>query len=147
MNEVIIPFVSMHGSVAKMVHILSEELIKKDITVKPFNLTHADIGEIAMALVDAATVVIASSTVLAGAHPKVASVAYLLNALRPKTKFATIIGSYGWGGKMSDDLIGMLSNLKAEMIPPLIIKGYPKEEDFHSLERLADKIFQKHKNL
>ena len=146
-NEVVIPFVSMHGSVAEMVHVFSEELMKKNIIVKPFNLTYADIGEIAMAMVDAATIVIASPTVLTGMHPKVASAVYLVNALRPKSRYASIIGSYGWGGKMLEDITGMLGNLKVEIISPVIVKGYPKEEDFHSLEKLAGEIFEKHKNL
>jgi len=146
-NEVVIPFVSMHGSVAEMVHVFSEELMKKNIIVKPFNLTYADIGEIAMAMVDAATIVIASPTVLTGMHPKVASAAYLVNALRPKSRYASIIGSYGWGGKMLEDVSGMLGNLKVEIISPVIVKGYPKEEDFHSLEKLAGEIFERHKNL
>ena len=49
-----------------MVEYLVDSLIKRDITVKPFNLTKTDIGELAMALVDAATIVIASPTVLVG---------------------------------------------------------------------------------
>ena len=51
-----------------------------------------DLGELAMALVDAATVVIGSPTVLVGPHPLAVYAAYLTNALRPKTKFVSIIG-------------------------------------------------------
>ncbi len=69
-NEVIIPYISMHGSTRKMVDHLVDALIERGITVKPFNLTKTDIGEMAIALVDAATIVIASPTVLVGPHPK-----------------------------------------------------------------------------
>jgi len=144
-NEVIIPYVSMHGSTDKMVQFLVDALMKRDIIVKPFNLTKTDIGELAKALVDAATIVIASPTVLVGPHPAAVYAAYLANALRPKTKFASIIGSYGWGGKMVDTITGMLGNLKVELISPVIVKGYPKEHDFTLLEKLADEIFNKHK--
>ncbi len=146
-NEVIIPYVSMHGSVEEMVYILTEELIKNGITVKPFNLTKTDIGELAMALVDAATVIIASPTVLTGAHPQVVSAVYLANALRPKLRYASVIGSYGWGGKMLENITAMIYNLKVEILSPVIIKGYPKEEDYNSLIRLAGEIKEKHKNL
>jgi flavorubredoxin len=146
-NEVIIPYVSMHGSVEEMVYILSEELIKKGITVKLFNLSRTDIGELAIALVDAATIVIASPTVLAGAHPQVVSAVYLANALRPKLRYASVIGSYGWGGKMLENISAMIGNLKVEVISPVIVKGYPKEEDYRSLIKLAGKIAEKHKNL
>ena len=69
-----------------------------------------------------------------------------MNALRPKLRFASVIGSYGWGGRMLDQIKGMLTNLKVEIIEPVIVKGYPKEEVFKSLDRLADEIFQKHKD-
>ena len=144
-NEVLIPYVSMHGSTDKMVQFLVDALIKRGITVIPFNLTKTDIGQLAKALVDAATIVIACPTVLVGPHPAAVYATYLANALRPKTKFASIIGSYGWGGKMIDTITGMLGNLKVELISPVIVKGYPKENDFTLLEKLADDIFNKHK--
>ena len=146
-NEVIIPYISMHGSVEEMVYILAEELMRKGITVKPFNLSRTDIGALAIALVDAATIVIASPTVLTGAHPKAVSAVYLANALRPKLRYASVIGSYGWGGKMLEDISAMIGNLKVEILSPVIIKGYPKEEDYNSLIKLAGEIAEKHKNL
>ena len=146
-NEVIIPYVSMHGSVEEMVYILSEELMRKGITVKLFNLSRTDIGALAIALVDAATIVIASPTVLTGAHPQVVSAVYLANALRPKLRYASVIGSYGWGGKMLENISAMIGNLKVEILSPVIVKGYPKEEDYNSLIRLAGEIAEKHKNL
>ena len=146
-NEVIIPYVSMHGSTEKMVDYFIDALMKRNITVKPFNLTNTDIGELAMALVDAATIVIASPTVLIGPHPFVVYATYLVNALRPKTKFVSIIGSYGWGGKMVEHIIGMLTSLKAEVLEPVIIMGYPTQKDFNALDNLADKIFEKHKSV
>ena len=137
----------MHGSTEKMVKYFIEALIQKGITVKPFNLTKTDIGELAVALVDAATIVIATPTVLVGPHPAAVYATYLANALRPKAKYASVIGSYGWGGKMLDQITSMLGNLKVELIPPVVIKGYPKTSDFKTLERLAEDILQKHKEL
>ncbi len=144
-NEVVIPYVSMHGSVAKMVEYLVKALEEKGIVVKAFNLAQMDLGELAMALVDAATVVIATPTVLVRPHPLAVYAAYLTNALRPKTRFASIVGSYGWGGKMPEEIKGLISNLKVELIEPVIAKGYPKEADFKALDELAEKIKNKHK--
>ena len=55
-NEVVIPYVSMHGSVLRMIDFFADALIEKGINVKPYNLTVTDIGELAISLVDAATV-------------------------------------------------------------------------------------------
>ncbi len=146
-NEVVIPYVSMHDSTRRMVDYFVHALMERGITVKPFNLTKTDIGELAKALVDTATVVIASPTVLAGPHPAAVYAAYLANALRPKTKFASVIGSYGWGGKTVEMIKGSLSNLNVELLEPVMVKGYPKEEDFKALDRLADGILEKHRGL
>jgi len=143
-NEVVIPYISMHGSTKEMVDYLMNALIKRGITVKQFNLSNTDIGRLAIALVDAATIVIGTPTVLAGPHPNVAYAAYLANALRPKLKFASIIGSYGWGGRMVEQLMMMVPNLKVEILEPVVIKGFPKEEDFKALDNLAEKILNKH---
>jgi flavorubredoxin len=71
----------------------------------------------------------------------------LANALRPKTKFVSVIGSYGWGGKMVEQIAGAIPNLKVEVLPPVVAKGYPKAADFQALDRLADEILAKHKEL
>jgi len=144
-NEVVIPYVSMHESTKKMVDYFVEALIQRGITVKQFNMSKTDIGKLAMALVDAATIVIASPTVLVGPHPNVVYAVYLANALRPKLKLASIIGSYGWGSRMVEQIKGMVPNLKVELLEPVVKKGFPKEEDFKELDRLADEILNKHK--
>lgn len=146
-NEVVLPYISMHNSTRKMVEHFVDALIERGVTVRQFNLTVTDIGKLAMSLVDAATIVLGSPTVLTGAHPRVAYAAILANTLRPKTKFASIIGSYSWGGKMVEQIAGLISNLKVEILEPVIAKGYPKDEDFAALEKLADKILTKHKEL
>ncbi len=146
-NEIVLPYISMHDSTRKMVEHFMDALIERGIKVRQFNLTVTDIGELAMSLVDAATIVLGSPTVLTAAHPKVAYAAVLANALKPKSKFASIIGSYGWGGKMVEQISGLISNLKVEVLEPVIAKGYPKDEDFAALEKLADKVLAKHKEL
>ena len=146
-NEVVLPYVSMHGSTKKMAQYLIDALIERGITVKPFNLTETDIGQLAISLVDTATIIIGSPTVLTGPHPVVAYAAILANALRPKAKFAGIIGSFGWAGKMVEQIAGMLGNLKVELFAPVVAKGYPKNDDFLALDKLADDILAKHKSI
>ncbi len=146
-NEVVVPYISMHGSTAKMVDHFVNALIDRGIEVKRFDLATVDIGQLAMALVDAATLVLATPTVLAGPHPMAAYAAYLANALRPKLKFASIIGSYSWGGRAVDIIKNTIPNLKVELIEPVLIKGYPKEEDLAKLDEMADTIQKKHAEL
>jgi flavorubredoxin len=146
-NLALIPFVSMHGSTREMVEHLTGALVRQGVEVMPFNLVHTDVGELAKELVDASTVVLASPTVLAGVHPVVAHAAFLANALRAKLKFASIIGSYGWGGKMVENLLASLGNLKVELLESVLAKGCPKEKDFQALDRLAAAIAEKHRGI
>ncbi len=146
-NLVLIPFVSMHGSTREMVEHLTGALTRHGVDAIPFNLIHTDIGELANELVDASTVVLASPTVLGGAHPAVAYAAFLANALRPKLKFASIIGSFGWGGRAVENLLASLGSLKVELLDPVLAKGCPKEGDFQALDKLAAAIAAKHRGI
>ena len=144
-NEVVIPYVSMHGSTQKMVDHFTGALIARGVTVKPFNLTHTDIGELALSLVDAATVVIATPTVLFGPHPQVVYATYLANMLKPKMRYASVIGSFGWGGKAPETIVKMLDHVKVEVLEPVMVKGLPDEKTLAALDRLADDIARRHK--
>ncbi|MCD6337010.1 MAG: FprA family A-type flavoprotein [Candidatus Marinimicrobia bacterium] len=144
-NKVVLPYISMHGSTKQMVDYLVSSLVQKGVTVELFNLAVTDIGKLAMALVDAGTIVIGTPTVLFGPHPNVVYGAYLANILRPKAKFISIIGSFGWSGKTVEILAGMIPNLKVEVLNPVLAKGFPLENDFKALEVLAKDIEMKHK--
>ncbi len=144
-NLAVIPYVSMHGSTGKMVNHLAAALVENGVRAELFPLPVTDIGKLATALVDAATLVVGTSTVLAGPHPLAAYATFLANALRPRVKFLSIIGSYGWGGKTVETLAGMIPNLKVEVIEPVLCKGLPSETDLDKLNGLAGIIAQKHK--
>jgi flavorubredoxin len=143
-NLVVLPFVSMHGSTRQLVDHLVTRLVEHGVRAELFNLAVTDIGKLAMALVDAATIVVGVPTVLAGPHPLAAYATLLANALRPKAKFLSIIGSYGWGGKTVETLAGMIPNLKVEVLEPVLCKGVPAETDFDAIDKLAATIAKKH---
>ncbi len=146
-NQILIPYVSMHGSTDAIVMKLVEIFTENGIEVMPFNLTKTDVGQLAMALVDAATLIIGTPTVLGGPHPSVVYAAYLVNALRPKLKMASIVGSLGWGGKTVDILTTIMKNLKVDFVEPLLIKGLPKKDDGEKIREFANIIIEKHKNM
>ena len=143
-NEVVVAYVSMHGSTAAMVGHLVSALAERGVRVWQFNLSDSDIGMLASALVDAATIVLATPAVHVGPHPRLAFAVFLANALRPKLKFASIIGSYGWGHKIVDQIAAMIPNLKVELLPPVICRGLPRQGDFAAIDALAESIAQKH---
>ena len=143
-NLVVLPYISMHGSTQAMVDHLVDALTARGVTVQPFDLSVTDIGKLAITLVDAATLIVGTPTVHIGPHPSVVYAAHLANALRPKLRYATVIGSYGWSSRAIEQVAAMIPNLKVEVLDPVICKGAPRETDLKALDDLAAAIAHKH---
>ena len=146
-NKVLVAYISMHGSTYILVNRLVSRLQEAGVSVEKLNLDQFDEGRVAMALVDSATLVIGTPTVLTGPHPKVAYAAYLANLLRPKLKYVSVIGSFCWGGRMLETITGLIPNIKAEVLKPVVIKGLPTETDLKQIDELAALIAERHKGL
>ncbi len=146
-NIVVVAYVSMHRSAEMMVNFLVDDLVQRGIPVQQYNLLETDSGVLCSSIVDAATIILATPTVLFGPHPVAVNAAYLIRALRPKAKYLGVIGSYGWGTNAVNYLAEMLSPLGAEMLEPVYIKGLPDEPVIADLHKLADSIEERHKTL
>jgi flavorubredoxin/rubredoxin len=143
-NLVVVPYITMHDSTRLLVEHFVEACASRGIFAEQFNLADVDLGKFAMSLVDAAGIVFGSPMVLGGPHPKVAYAALLANALRPKAKYLSVIGSFGWGGRLADTLKTLIPSLKLEFVPPVLIKGLPRAKDYSALDALADAIKEFH---
>ncbi len=117
-NEVVLPYVSMHGSTSAMVEYLIAALGERGVKVHRFDLSLTDLGKLAISLVDAATIIIGTPTVHMGAHPGVFCASYLANILRPKLRYASIIGSYGWDSRAIEQISGLIPSLKPNFSGP-----------------------------
>ena len=146
-NTVLIPYISMYNSTKMMVDYMTEKLEAKGIRVVPFNVRKEDLGDLAVEIVQAATIIFGASMVLAGPHPAIISSAYITGALRPKTKFISFIGSFGWGGMLTKKLEEFLTAVRCEKLEPVIIKGQPTEDAYQKLDVLIETIYEKHKSL
>lgn len=145
--KAVIIYVSMHGSTRRMVQYLTAQLIRKGMIVEEYNAFDADAGKIAMDLIDASTLVVASPSFLGGLHPKIASIVYLANSLHPKTRILAYMGSYEWGSSVIDQIKQMTSNFNAQMIDPFQVKGLIKQDKYKGMDVLADSIIQKNIDL
>jgi len=144
-NEVVLPYISMHGSTEAMVKHLVDALARNGVTVHAFDLAVTDIGKLAIALVDAATLIVGTPTVHVGPHPAVYYAAHLANLLRPKVKYAAIIGSYGWSSKAIEQITELIPKLKIEVLGTVLQKGYPTAETFGQLDNLAVAVAKAHR--
>lgn len=146
-NSVVIPYITMHGSTRAMVEHLVTDLTERGIKVHQFDLAVTDLGKLAITLVDAASIIIATPTVHVRPHPIVYNAVNLANALRPKLRYASVVNSYGWGTKAVQTIAELIPNLKVEVLEPVVCKGAPAKDDFAALDRLADDFLKRHREL
>jgi flavorubredoxin len=144
-NLVLIPFVTMHGSTTLMVDRLTGALIDRGVKVERVDLQGVDLGKLATTLVDAATVVAATPTVMTNPHPLMVSALYLANALKPKVRFLSALVGYGWATSAVERIADLTAGLKAELIEPVIVKGLPTAEDLRKVDALSEAIAAKHR--
>lgn len=141
LREVVIPHVSMYANTSKMVLYLVDRLIERGLKVTPFNVVEGDMGDLTSALVTASTLVVAASTVLGGPHPASVGALNVINILKPKIKFLSTIGSFGWGSSIDEKILQLLPNVDAKVLAPVLVRGRAGEDNWKNLDRLADDIY------
>ncbi len=138
-----IVYVTMWNSTEKMIQPLAETLASENIEISLYNLTYADIGDIARDLADSRAIVIGTPAVLGGAHPLALYVSYLVRVLRPPAKFGAILSSYGWGGGAVKQIQEILAPLKIEVAGAIEINGPPTEKAIDEIVKLARTLARK----
>ena len=144
-NIVVLPYISMHHSTEMLVQRAISALTERGVKVQVFDLTVTDIGELAMALVDAGTILVGTPIMLGGPHPLVGYALNLAELLKPKAKFAAFLVSYGWGAGAVERLPRLIEGLKVEALPGVVARGMPRRTELEAVDKLADLIAQKHK--
>jgi flavorubredoxin len=132
-QKTIIVYATMWNSTEQMVKAIEDTLASEGIEVAKHNLAVGDIGEVAKDLVDSRAIILGAPTVLGGAHPLAMYATYLAKALRPPTKFAVVLASYGWSGGAVKHIQETLGPTKMEIVGALEINGPPTETDINKI--------------
>jgi flavorubredoxin len=128
-RKAVVAYATMWRSTEKMIQPIADVLASEGIEVALYDLSSADIGNLAKDLVDSRAIVLGAPTVLGGMHPLGVYAAYLVKVLRPPAKFAVALSSYGWGGGAVKHLQEILGPSKIEVVGALEIYGPPSEND------------------
>ena len=133
-----------------MVKLMAETLTDQGIKVNLVNLGsdkhdfRVPVGMVLAESVLAGALIMASPTVLGGAHPLAAAMTMLVGGLNPPIRYFGIVGSYGWGSQMEKQLGDLMARHKAERLETLLVKGLPTKEDEDKIRvyasELADKL-------
>ena len=138
-----IVYVTMWKSTEKMIRPVAETLASEGVEVALYDLTLADIGDLAKDLVDSRAIVLGAPTVLNGVHPLALYATYLVKALRPPTEFGVILSSYGWGGGAIKHVQEILSPSKIEVVGAMEVNGPPSENDIKQIIELGKTLAKK----
>ncbi|MEM1566622.1 MAG: FprA family A-type flavoprotein [Candidatus Bathyarchaeia archaeon] len=141
--KAVIAYVSMWNSTDAMVKQMAETLASEGVELAFHNLAITDVGDLARDLVDSKAIILGAPTVLGGAHPLAVYATYLFKALRPPTKYAVILSSYGWSGGAAKQIQELLSGFKIEVVDALEINGPPTEETMRQIVELGKSLAQK----
>jgi len=136
-EKVILVYVSMWKATESMIKAISEMLLSEGIEANVYDLSTADLGEIAKDLVDSRAIVLGSPTVLGGMHPMAIFASYLVRALRPPLKYAVILSSYGWRGGALKQALEILGPTKVEVLATHEVNGPPTENDYEKLLEIS----------
>jgi len=142
-KKVIIVYVTMWNSTEAMVKTMVETLLSESIEVSLYNLSNADIGDIAKDLVDSKGIVLGTPTVLGGMHPVALYGAYLVRALRPPLKYGVVLSSYGWSGGAVKQASEILAPTKIEILGTARINGPPSTGDKRKIIDLGKLLAKK----
>jgi flavorubredoxin len=143
-NRVVIPYTSMHGSTRAMVDRLVAGLVDRGVGAEQVDLTSADLGHLATLLVDAATLVMGTPTVLTQPHPSVTAALHVVEAIHARPKFLSVVASYGWSSRAIETIKAMTEGLQAEFIEPVLVRGLPRDDDLARVDALAETIAARH---
>jgi len=126
-------YVTMWKSTEKMILPIAETLASEGIEIVVYDLASADIGDVAMDLVDSRAIVLGGPTVLGGVHPLAQYATNLVKVLRPPIEFGVILSSYGWGGGAIRQIQEILGSSKIDVVGAMEVNGPPSENDIKQI--------------
>lgn len=139
-EKAIIVYDSMYGSTEKMAQSIASAFVRKEISVKFFNINDNHESDILTEISDCKYLAVGSPTINNGILSPIASFLSYLKGLGPKNLKFVAFGSYGWGGQSVDIIDQELESMKFErLIAPIKHYYVPQAEDLQTIE---EKVIQ-----
>ncbi|MFW6049074.1 MAG: FprA family A-type flavoprotein [Candidatus Bipolaricaulota bacterium] len=137
-EKVLIPYISMWGSTARMVKVLRETVAAAGVDVVPFEVSSRSLNDLAGELVDSAGIVLGTPTVMAGPHPQISYIATLAKKLNPPAKYYGVLESHGWAGGAVRELSKIVDGTPGDLLGAVEVKGSPEEDDLQKIAELGE---------
>jgi flavorubredoxin len=143
--KAVIVYGSMWHSTEQMARAIAEGLTCQGIHVKFMCMDCYHRSDVMYELLDAAAVVIGSSTLNNNMLPQMADILTYMKGLKPKNLMGFAFGSYGWSGEAAVQIDAFMKEMGIDMTgDPLRVKNVPNEailqECYARGEALGEKI-------
>jgi flavorubredoxin len=143
MEKALVVYVTMWRSTEKMAKHIAETLEENGVEAPLYNLTYADIGDIARVLVDARGIVLGTPTVLGKMHPLAVYASHLVKILKPPLKYGAVLSSYGWSKGALTHASEVLGPTGLEVVGALEVNGPPGAGDYLELTKIGEDLAKK----
>jgi len=136
-----IVFGTMYGYSYRIAMKLKKELLDLGVEVKLHNVSYSDMSKIITDAVRASVLVVGTPTYDAYPYPKVWGFVNEVEGKRFPVNTIALFGTYGWGGGGVKKLQSMFTDMKKEILEPVIrVKARASEEENEQIKELAKAI-------
>ncbi len=136
-----IVFGTMYGYSYRIAMKLKKELVDLGVEVKLHNVAYSDMSKIITDAVRASVLVVGTPTYDAHPYPKVWAFVNEVEGKRFPVNTIALFGTYGWGGGGVKKLQSMFTDMKKEILEPVIrVKARASEEENELIKELANVI-------
>lgn len=137
-EKAVIVYDSMYGSTEKMAQSIASAFVRKNITVKFYNINDNHESDILTEISDCKYLAVGSPTINNCILSPIASFLSYLKGLSPKNLKFIAFGCYGWGGQSADIIDQELEAMKFErLIAPIKHYYVPQTEDLQTIEGMV----------
>jgi len=132
---------TMYGYSHRIAIKLKKELLDLGVEVKLHNVSYSDMSKIITDAVRASVLVVGTPTYDAYPYPKVWGFVNEVEGKRFPVNTIALFGTYGWGGGGVKKLQNMFTDMKKEILEPVIrVKARASEEENEQIKELAKAI-------
>ncbi|MFA7230737.1 MAG: FprA family A-type flavoprotein [Victivallaceae bacterium] len=140
-KKALIFYDTMWKSTETMAKSIGDGITSTGVEAEVAPLLVNDRSYIVTRVMDAAAIVVGSSTMNNNFLPPIADILTYLRGLKPQHLLGAAFGSYGWSGESVEQINGELKNMGVELLSEGIkVKYVPTEADFQRCFELGQKI-------
>ncbi len=142
-EKAVVIYDTMWHSTERLAMAIADGIASTGVKVRIFNVRKDEWADIVTEVLDAKAVCIGAPTMHNHVFPPMAGFLTYLKGLRPKNKIGLAFCSYGWGSGAYEDIVGVMNDLKWEVIDGIQVQFRPTDEELKKAYEIGVEIGNK----